>query len=116
MKELSFVNPKFNEGLNLTVRKGTKWDQVDYGEAVWLTNQSGQIIGDAAITAKYVGPLNDMPETWLHHEHDPACRTVEGLVSVLRNIYGDFNPYRDAVVALMFVRVGGLPDEGAARA
>lgn len=102
--ELLFDNPRFHQGLNVTVRLGTKWAfNVRVGDTVNLARASGgSVIQTAIIQGIVMCKLDELPEALLALEHDPSCRTREGLRDELARVYKlDIND--DAwVVALIF--------------
>lgn len=93
---MKFSNPTFNDGLNLTVRRGSKWH---------LSRHVNIELGaDHIITAEGVSTrlmkFSDIDDADLRHEHDPACCTVDGLFKVMQEVYPDFT--RDEDVTLVY--------------
>jgi hypothetical protein len=83
MYRLLFDNPVFEMGLNYTVRAGSKWasrlkpgDWVEVGETA------------AVITEALYTSWEFLPQRVFDFEHDPVCRTKEGLKAKLERIYG----------------------------
>jgi hypothetical protein len=104
MSELKFANDHHNPGLNLTVRKGIKWlvDQEIYividGERVDISNAQKEV--------HTIGYLRDED---LALEHDPSCRTIEGLRAELEKHYG---PVDDVdCVTMIYYDLGGHEKE-----
>jgi hypothetical protein len=84
------TNNNFHPGLNVTVRRGTKYlDQLRPGDAVQMENLQGEDLGDAIVHQMIAGPMKDIPECILAKEHDSKCRALEGLVEVMQNCYHD---------------------------
>lgn len=87
--DLLFANPVFHKGENVTVRKGPKhFQRLDMGDTVRLVNaETGEVEGTGEVTQLYLSALRNIPDHLLPLEHDPACRTAEGLLEVLRGVY-----------------------------
>jgi hypothetical protein len=89
LKTLLFSNPVFHTGLNVTCRNGFKWAEslnqvVEVRDTDETTNYGlGYISGVLTL------PLNQIPEEILKFEHDPSCRTSEGIITEMRNVYGE---------------------------
>jgi hypothetical protein len=91
MQHLKFQNPIYCPGLQTTVRLGTKWqERVSPGDRIQLVNAKDHVIATATVEFLYVGPLVSIPQYMIEMEHDPACRTVGGLLSVMNRpeVYG----------------------------
>lgn len=93
MKELKFNNPVFHSGVNVTVRRGLKW-----------------IFEDCAIVSDQNAALNHQPfkfsdlknfPEFLLKEHDPECRTYEGLLKIMKETYNNFDE-NEAVTVVWF--------------
>ncbi len=100
MQTLLFLNPEIQEGLNLTVRNGTKWaDRVRYGTVLRVAKtgeedtELGRVLVINAIVIPFVDmepyPEEDQDVGILQYEHDPSCRTASGLRKVLDEAYPD---------------------------
>ena len=88
MKKLQFDNPIFRQGKNFTVRLGEKWkEQLHIGDFIEIEGWHGF----AEIRCIHVCKLADIPEKILELEHDPFCRTWEGLVKILQKVYPTLN-------------------------
>lgn len=102
MKILVFDNPEFNEGLNLTVRRGTRWAN-EVGTTILIKDLYDNVIGEATIMAVSVKRFVDLTDDDLELEHDPNDRTVLGLAQTMQQIYRRFNPDSpDELVTLIF--------------
>jgi hypothetical protein len=89
---LDFQNPIFKKGLNVTVRKGDKWDVLTPKEdtvSLYQTGENAAIIPECPVLGKLVVPMYFIPYEILTHEHDPMCRTQSGLLETMQSIYGD---------------------------
>lgn len=84
---LSFNLPRFNRGRNTTVRRGCKWHAV--AEARLLLGD-GSLSPPVKLQAE-LKKLTTLTDADLRFEHDPACRTVGGLLLVLRRLYPGFS-------------------------
>jgi len=104
MKQLLFqgINGKvrFNDGINLTVRKGLKWAKLRHGDSVeiWDVDSQGEPLTHlyyAIISKVECYTLKSIIPSMLKLEHEPECRTVTGLQRELIKIYkgiGDNDP------------------------
>ena len=89
LKTLLFSNPVFHKGLNVTCRNGFKWaDSLNEVVEVRDTDNTTDY-GLGYISGVLTLPLNQIPEGILQYEHDPSCRTTEGIIAEMRNVYGD---------------------------
>jgi len=105
LKQLLFSNPVFHDGINVTVRNGYKWADA-MGEIVDVVDTDGEIEPVMAhVLGALTTQLNKIPESILQHEHDPKCRTLEGITKEMRNIYGD-DLAEDAPVTVLFFEFG----------
>lgn len=83
---LTFVNPQFHRGRNLTVRRGSRWHGVALAR---LQLPPGVPEPTVALTTQ-LRLFNTLTAADLRDEHDPSCRTPEGLLQVLQQIYPGF--------------------------
>lgn len=98
---LLFKNPVFNNGRNTTVRRGTKWDNppvpTEFGFPVIDTanqydgNGNLKIKGFADNVTFKVKRFCDITPKDICLEHDPICRTLTGLLEVMKNTYDNFD-------------------------
>lgn len=103
---LSFLNPTFNDGVNLTVRHGTKWLGVP--EAL-IDLGSGMAYLAQLHTRSII--FNKLTDADLQFEHDPECRSVTSLKAVLEKIYPDFKE-TDTVTLVTFLMQQRVPAVG----
>ena len=101
--DLLFLNPVFHDGLNITVRNGDKWMKVSVGDQLLIKKTgSEKVIYTGTLVGKAHIPFKLIPDAWLANEHDPDCRTRDGL---LRNgmipAYPDFTE-ENYVTVLLF--------------
>jgi hypothetical protein len=107
MRTLEFGKYIFKEGLNLTVRRGDKWDKYSTTtESIVLKSvdkddpdieQKGIIVGSTSCRFDIISPCI------LLFEHDPGCRTQYGLECAMKQVYADFKT--NEYVTLLFFLV-----------
>jgi len=89
LKTLLFSNPVFHEGINVTCRNGYKWAG-EMGSLVNVQDTDGTTdYGMAHVLGVMTVCLNRVPESVLALEHDPSCRTREGIIAEMQKVYGD---------------------------
>jgi hypothetical protein len=100
-ERLRFDRPVFRAGINVTVRRGTKWaDLAKKGPVEFLDNQTNRVIGKSTLQA-VVMKFADLHDSDLVNEHDPACRNYYGLLNAMRDVYPDFSE-RELVTIVSF--------------
>jgi len=99
MSKLLFQNPEFHTGLNVSVRRGTKWN-IENQKGVTLADLQGNEYGSVNIETRVLR-FCDLTNSDLACEHDPVCRTVAGLLSVMEQIYPTFDE-REMVTLVYF--------------
>jgi hypothetical protein len=113
MQKLLFKNPVFNKGLNLTCRKGTKWSGVT-GSVILAetgtTEYNDKYLGIAHIVNTKAMRLMDIQEDDLLLEHDPSCRTWQGLHDELVRVYGSIDK-REIITLVLFKQISFPPVE-----
>lgn len=97
-KLIEFSNPVFKNGVNLTVRRGTKWHGVDRA----FIQLSDFIRHGTVALATEVKVFNELTDVDLIDEHDPSCRTVEGLAAEMKRVYPEFE-VTDEVTLVKFI-------------
>ena len=107
LKKLLFSNPVFHDGINVTVRNGYKWADA-LGEIVDVVDADA-VEPEEPMMAHVLGvltmQLDKIPESILEHEHDPNCRTPEGILQEMQSVYGD-DLQEDAPVTVLFFEFG----------
>jgi len=98
MKILKFQNPIFHDGLNCTVRQGYKWANLKIGETILLNGERKATIEKISVLR-----FKDVKVEDIRYEHDPKCRTTNGLFKVLSGIYPDFDI--DTVVTIIHFKL-----------
>lgn len=101
---LEFSNPVFHLGVNVTVRRGIKWAMEDVGTIGEITDEWGaeEVMTTVGLVTR-VMRFCDLQNSDLVNYHDPHCRTVEGLLEVMHQVYTDFDP-REIVTLVEFER------------
>ena len=96
MSKLYFKNPVFKEGVNVSVRRGVKWD-VGEKDNILIIDTNDPIREDGIDKVLHVVDIEtkvmrfgDITDSELVNEHDPMCRMLEGLLPVMRRVYPGF--------------------------
>lgn len=96
MEKLYFKNPVFKEGINVSVRRGIKWD-VSERDNVLIIDANDPITQDGKDKVLYVVDIEtkvmrfaDLTDSELANQHDPRCTLWEGLLPVMREVYPGF--------------------------
>ena len=84
---LAMAVPVHHRGSNLSVRRGTRWLGVT---AVRLPLPEGGTSAPVPLVTRSL-PFQQLTDADLADEHDPACRTLEGLLRVLQTHYPGFS-------------------------
>jgi len=90
MKELKFQNPTFNDGENVTIRRGDKWNNI----------KEALINGKSVNLKTELIRFNELTDLHIKNEHDPKCRSIEGLFEVMSELYYGFN--KDEYVTIIY--------------
>ena len=102
MAYLKFNKLVFNDGLNLTVRRGAKWDALNELDkfGVYIVNgifDLQHIVDIGTIAMRFC----DLRDSDLEYEHDPQCRSVSGLLEEMKRIHPGFDE-REIVTLVYF--------------
>jgi len=89
--ELYFNNAVFEPGLNATVRRGNRWTNAKGKAFVVKETGNKEAIGAARVVSVLKIPFKDVTNFDVENEHDPKCRTIEGLFDELNSVYKDFS-------------------------
>jgi hypothetical protein len=83
-----FLNPVVHDGLNLTVRRGDKWDGVR-GVHEYKKSEPGKVLGRINIIETRTVVFADLEDNddLLQFAHDPECRNFFKLERVMQQIY-----------------------------
>ena len=97
---LLFQTPNFHPGVNVTIRKGAKWfGRLGVGDIVEIKTTPTEDPPEANLShgyhlilgAVFCDSLDEIEGDLLKFQHDPTCRTDEGLADEMENIYGSDN-------------------------
>lgn len=83
---LGMANPHYHRGSNLSVRRGTRWLGTSHAR---LPLTDGGLSAPLRLTTRACR-FDTLTDADLHDEHDPQCRTVTGLLAILRQHYAGF--------------------------
>lgn len=102
---LLFLNPALREPNKpqVTVRRGTKWLNTDGQRIVVRETGTETDLATGYIQTTAAFPLNEVPQSLLDDEHDPQCRTPEGLMAAMVRAYPDITPDETVTVVVFFV-------------
>lgn len=90
MKDLLFLNPEVQPGLNLTIRDGLKWKDTIPGTELQIKRTGEEeVITEAEVLWTCYTFFDSIPESWLKFEHDLSCRDKEGLRKAMVAAYGE---------------------------
>lgn len=109
--DLLFLDPEFLDGINITVRRGRKWDDIVH-RLPYLVDlkETGddEVLGRAEIVGKMVVRFADLAGEeellWLEHAED--CTSYDGLLDAMCDAYGDDFSEDEEVTVLFFREVG----------
>jgi hypothetical protein len=85
---LEFANATFLQGRNTTVRRGARWHGVP---AAHLRLADGSLSPPVALQTE-LRAFRDIDVDALRFEHDPDCRTPQGLLAQMGIHYPGFSP------------------------
>ena len=109
MQNLLFINPEIRDGLNVTVRNGTKWATAVPGDLLSVRKTGKSDVEQCQVRLLFVQCLHlgSFAHTHalvglLRFEHDSTCQTWDGLDFAMRRAYGD--DWGPEVTVLGFVR------------
>lgn len=97
--KIYFENPSFNDGENITIRRGIKWSTETFAE---LADMNGHTLVSSAPLSCKVMRFCDLTDRDVEKEHDEKCRTVAGLLEVMKHIYPTFDE-REIVTVVSFI-------------
>ena len=103
---LKFKKFRFNHGINLTVRRGIK--QYDGFIRLVDTTTKRKMLNIPVIDVKYKR-FSDITNDDIKVEHDPVCRTTNGLLKTMKKFYPTFDELE--VCTLVYFEVLIYPEE-----
>jgi hypothetical protein len=91
---LEFNTPTFPPGRNTTIRRGDRWHSVPEAR---LRLRDGSLSPPTPLETA-LKKFSALSESDIRFEHDPKCRTLEGLLHEMQRIYPGFDPEEDITV------------------
>ena len=96
---MNFKKPVFHPGMNTTVRRGGKWADLKPGMLLRIAVDGGTI--DVPVCRVLLSKFGYLHEADVRDEHDPACRSLTGLLDEMCRCYHGFG-LQDDIVAVTF--------------
>ena len=100
--ELLFSNPEFHSGINVTVRRGHKWN-VGSAKDIDILDVNGVYENTCDIEETKLIRFKDIRLHILKYEHDSECRTLDGLHDVMLEVYPGFD--EDEIVTVVYFMI-----------
>lgn len=104
LRELLFMNPKFHDGINVTVRLGDKWKNALGEDVILKETDSDETYGVGEIVGTYYDSIGEIPDGILKLEHDKDCTNVRGIWRVMEETYDRSFSFYEKVTVLFFKR------------
>jgi len=98
LKTIHFNNPIFHDGINCTVRHGYKWADLKIGEEILLNG-----VKKAVVKKLLICRFNELKKMDISCEHDPKCRTIDGLFNIISEVYPNFS--NNSVVTVIYFKL-----------
>jgi hypothetical protein len=92
---LHFISGTFHSGLNITVRRGLEWFRKGLmpGQTIILCvcppGQDHTVVGQARVAFVMAAQIETIPDELMIYEHEPSCRTKEGLLAAMSRVFGE---------------------------
>lgn len=100
--KMPFSSPVFHDGLNCTVRLGEEWkNKLKVGDEFIVETPEKTLTME--VTNIKVSKFSDLTEDDIKYEHEPSCRTLEGLKKEMREIYPNMTD--DSVFTVVYFEV-----------
>ncbi|NID14388.1 hypothetical protein [Luteibacter yeojuensis] len=96
---LQFKRHIFKPGRNTTVRRGSKWDGVGHA-LIDLGDVKPSMLATLSTTTYR---FNQVSDHMLRDEHDPSCRTVNGLLTEMQRVYPGFSDSEDVTLVNFYL-------------
>jgi hypothetical protein len=88
-RKMYFKNAVFTMGkINCTTRRGTQWNSPGAFIEIYETGSKNKLY-DGKIVSTVKKPFNEIIDEDIVCEHDPDCRTYDGLLNAMKIAYGD---------------------------
>jgi len=101
---MGFANPVFASGHNTSIRRGTRW--LGVGQAR-LQLAHGRLSAPVPLQTR-LRRFDQLTAAELACEHDPACRSLPGLLAVMQQHYPGFAAGDQVTVCDFWLRPGQL--------
>lgn len=107
---LHFISGTFHAGLNITVRRGPEWSQKGLvpGQTIALCvcppGRDHNVIGQARVAFVMTAQIESIPDELMAYEHEPSCRTKEGLLAAMSKVFGEVRA--DEIVTVIGFEMG----------
>jgi len=90
--KMEFFNPVVHEGLNITIRRGLKWDRISkLGDTVSIVKTGSEdVLRTGTIVGLKLCQFSSISEDELAFEHDPECTNKEGALKAMERSYPGF--------------------------
>jgi len=98
LRIIHFNKPVFHDGTNCTVRYGYKWADLKIGEEILLNGDKRAIVKKLLICR-----FKEIKKEDILCEHDPECRTIDGLFDTLSDIYPNFS--NNSIVTIIYFKL-----------
>jgi len=98
MRELKFSDPVFKNGLNMTVRRGTRWD-IGKNQPILIANGNQQHSKPGTVKWTLTKRFKDITARDLEQHHS-AIQTWPHLYDSMRSIYQEFTS--DEICTLVY--------------
>ena len=100
-----FFNKRiFNKGMNITIRKGSKWFKAQIGDTLIIKlSGTDKVITTTKVEAIAHIQYRTIPAYWLKFEQDPERQTHKGLLKALKEHYYDIKA--DDFVTVIFFEI-----------
>jgi hypothetical protein len=102
---LHFISGTFHSGLNITVRRGLEWFRKGLipGQTITLCvcppGQDHTVVGQARVAFVMAALIETIPDELMKYEHEPSCRTKEGLLAAMSRVLGEV--WADEIVTVI---------------
>lgn len=113
---IKFAYPTFHPGLNVTVRRGSKWhhrlrsemERIESPTLTLTTLDDYAMVSSCEVLFLRTYELREIPQAVLDLEHDKSCHTLDGLMDELCSVYdGEAISSADLVTVIGFI----VPDD-----
>lgn len=103
MREMRFNNNVHHSGVNVTVRRGPKWSDLEKDDLLRLSSPTGDSLRIAKVITSMKMLFHSIPMSLLSHGHDPACRSRIGLLKKMKKAYPGFRSSEEVTVVMYWL-------------